>query len=102
MEIYSKQDFVMRENSRGQSTQSAQVIISQTVKHNLKDVEIVDTFYSSKDGYWCYVRISKAEWDYLIAEEMRRIEERVLLILEPTLNNEGLSIAFMLANLLKT
>ncbi len=51
--------------------------INQSVDQNLKELEIVDTFYSDKEGYWVYIRINKNLWQDIQQQEMDELSSRL-------------------------
>ncbi len=51
--------------------------INQSVDQNLKELEIVDTFYSEKEGYWVYLRINKNLWQDIQQQEMDELSSRI-------------------------
>ena len=61
-QIRSEQTMTAREDSAGNSFQSAEQIINETVNQNIKDVETVDSYYSEEEGYWFYLRLNRAAW----------------------------------------
>ncbi len=69
VQISSEQSFVVKEDSEGNAFQSAEVQINQAVSNHFKDVEVTDSFYSEKSGYWFYYRLSKARWAAIQAME---------------------------------
>ena len=83
VQISSEQEFVVKEDSAGNSYQSAEVQINQAVSNNFTDVEVFDSFYSEKSGYWFYYKLSKAKWAEIQRREKAAIEERVKSIITP-------------------
>ncbi len=81
-EIRSDQTFVTRESSTGEAESSAEVVINEAVNQNLTEVETVDSYYSPDIGYWFYLRINRQTWERIQSAEMRKLEERVLDIVD--------------------
>ena len=83
VQISSEQSFVVKEDSEGNAYQSAEVQINQAVSNNFKDVEVADSYYSEKSGYWFYYRLSKAKWAAIQAMEKMAIDDRVKSLINP-------------------
>ncbi len=84
--IKSSQEFTVRENSSGKSSQTAEIQITQSVNSNFKDVEVFDSYYSDDSGYWFYYRISKARWAEIERQAKADIASRVSDIVSPQLS----------------
>ena len=87
VQISSEQSFVVKEDSKGNAFQSAEVQINQAVSNHFKDVEVTDSFYSEKSGYWFYYRLSKAKWAAIQAMEKMAIDDRVKSLITPVYEN---------------
>ncbi len=87
VQISSEQTFTVKEDSAGNAYQSAEVQINQAVSNHFKDVEVTDSFYSEKSGYWFYYRLSKARWAAIQAMEKLAIDDRVKSIINPVYDN---------------
>jgi len=101
-QIRSEQTFLSREDSTGESYEYVETAIYQTVEQNLKQVETVDTWYCTTEGYWFYLRLSKAKWEEMKQEEINRVRERVASLVEPVLLNESSTVAERLAVLARS
>lgn len=55
--------------------------ITQYVEHHLKDLEVVGSYYSKKDGYWVYLRLNKALYELNRRNEMAELATRVYKVL---------------------
>ena len=51
--------------------------INQSVEQYLRELEIVDTFYSGRQGYWVYIRLNKNRWKEIQQNEMNELFERI-------------------------
>ncbi len=100
-EIRSELFITAREDSEGGAYQAAEQVIRETVAANLKDVEVADSYYSADDGYWFYLRLSKAVWKTIQREEADRLARRVVGIVEPSLTDDSISIISRLGALWK-
>jgi hypothetical protein len=87
VQISSEQEFVVKEDSKGNAYQSAEVQINQAVNNHFKDVDVTDSFYSEKSGYWFYYRLSKARWAAIQAMEKLAIDDRVKSLINPVYDN---------------
>ncbi|MBB6478524.1 LPP20 family lipoprotein [Spirochaeta isovalerica] len=56
--------------------------LNQSVEQNLKEWEIVDTWYSEKQGFWVYVRLNKNRWMQIQEEETSQLLQRIQQILK--------------------
>ncbi|TFG64526.1 MAG: hypothetical protein E4H36_02720 [Spirochaetales bacterium] len=101
VQIKSEQTFVGREDTKGNNYESAESVINQTVSQNLKEIETADSFYSDKDGYWMYLRLNKKKWAELQAKEMAQINQRVLQLVTPVLENSSAGVAAKITALAK-
>lgn len=101
VQIKSEQKFVSREDTKGNSYEAAESVINQTVSQNLKEIENVDSYYSEKDGYWMYLRLNKKKWAEIQAKEMAQINQRVLQLVTPVLENDSAGVAAKIAALAK-
>lgn len=51
--------------------------MKQIVDQNLREVEVVDTWYSSAQGYWVYVRLNKSRWMEIRKKESDNLLSRI-------------------------
>jgi len=100
-EIHSEQIFTAREDSDGNSYRNAQLVINEAVNQNLREVEIVDSYHTSDDGYWFYMRLNKSVWEEIKRQEIGQLESRVRSLIEPVLRNPDVSVSSRLATLWK-
>lgn len=91
-EIKSELSITARDDSAGNSFQSAEQVIKESVEANLSEVEIVDSYYSQEDGYWFYLRLNKSVWESIQREESDRLAGRVVGIVEPLLGNSAVPV----------
>jgi len=56
--------------------------INQSVEQYLKELEIVDTFYSRSQGYWVYIRLNKNRWLEIQENEMFQLLSRIQQIID--------------------
>lgn len=66
-----------RDSTRSGSEEIFTEKMNQVVEQNLKELEIVDSWYSRSQGYWVYIRLSKATWAAIRERETAQITERV-------------------------
>lgn len=92
-QIRSELTIQSREDSSGNREDEAESIINETVNQNLKEIEIVDSFHDDDIGYWFYVRLNKAKWAAIQKAEMDQLENRVLSLVAPALENTSVPIA---------
>jgi hypothetical protein len=57
---------------------SVDIIVQTLTSQNLQGVEVVDTFYSPREGYWFYFRLEKRTWDRIKNRDMYLLRDRVL------------------------
>ncbi len=88
-QIRSEQRLTTRETSEGGSYVEAEVVISETVGENLRDVETVDSYYSKELGYWILLRLNKAAWERIQREETAGLVARVTDLLEEEYGRPG-------------
>ena len=75
--IKAETQIVTRDSSDGRYSESFTEKLNQSVEQNLKELEIVDTFYSRNQGYWVYIRLNKDRWREIQTEEMSLLLVRV-------------------------
>ena len=100
-EIRSEQVFEAREDSIGNNYQSAQIVISETVTQHLQEVETVDSYYSPDDGYWFFMRLNKGVWEQIQRNEIGKVEQRVLSIVEPVFADPEVAVSNRISTLWK-
>jgi hypothetical protein len=89
--IQAEQTYTSKEDSKGNSYETGESVINQTVSQNLEQVEVVDSYYSPKIGYWFYLRLNKATWAAIQRREMKKIYDRVSSLVTPVLGNKKVS-----------
>jgi len=95
--IQSEQKLTATGSSTGPGSETVELVIQETVNQNLSNIEVVDSYYSAKDGYWFYLRLNKEEWRRIQEAEMRKLVERIEGILGPALGNPNESAAVRIA-----
>ena len=70
-----------------------EVQINQAVNNHFKDVEVSDSYYSEKSGYWFYYRLSKAKWAAIQAMEKMAIDDRVKSLINPVYDKRRVDIS---------
>jgi hypothetical protein len=100
-QIRSEQFSTSREDSEGNSFQSAEQIIRETVDQNLREIEVADSYYSESEGYWFFVRLDKEIWAAIQREEMDRLARRVISLVGPEIGDSNSSISSRLGTLWK-
>jgi hypothetical protein len=70
------------DRGKGDTGQSFQEKLIQRVEQNLRELEIVDTWYSETQGYWVYVRLLKNTWEQIKEEETAALVSRIQDLLE--------------------
>jgi len=58
--------------------------LNQTVEQDLREIEIVETWYSEEQGFWVYIRLSKNRWNQIREEESLSLLKRIQKILNET------------------
>ncbi len=76
-------------SNQGEYTQQVEELVNQSVETNIKDIETVDTYYCPSNGYWVYVRLSKAKWNAIQAKRHQEVINRVKDLLEPVLSDRN-------------
>lgn len=66
-----------RDSSSGDYEETFTEKMNQVVEQHLKELEIVDTWYSRSQGYWVYLRLSKVKWSEIREEESSELLSRV-------------------------
>lgn len=56
--------------------------MKQVVEQNLREVEIVETWYSAGEGYWVYMRLSKSRWAEIRKRESDEMMNRISSIID--------------------
>ncbi len=102
VQISSEQEFVVKEDSKGNAYQSAEVQINQAVSNNFKDVEVADSYYSEKSGYWFFYKLSKAKWAAIQAMEKMAIDDRVKSLINPVYDNSDSTAVDKISSLSKS
>jgi len=74
--------------SQDQVVEQYEQNMSQFVEKNLKDIEVVDSWYSKKEGTWVFVRLSKAAYERMKQKEMGELRGRVLDQISPIIDGE--------------
>lgn len=88
--IQAETQIITRDSSSGGFSDTFTEKLSQSVEQHLKELEIVDTFYSRNQGYWVYIRLNKIRWHEFQAEEMYLLLNRIQHILnEDYFNNRA-------------
>jgi hypothetical protein len=76
-----------RKEELGIYSQEVQISIKAIVDITLQEVELVDTYYTKEDGYWFYYRLSKERWYRIQQETIKKLKERVIALVSPTLRD---------------
>ena len=88
--IISTQTVQAVEDSSGEAYQRAEQQILETINQSVREVEIVDSYYSETDGFWIYMRLSKAVWERLQKREIAATRERVESLVNDPLSDGNL------------
>ena len=80
--ISAETQIITTDNNSGMVSESFTEKLNQSVEQNLKELEIVDTYYSGNQGYWIYIRLNKNRWQEIQREEMSILLGRIQLILD--------------------
>lgn len=75
--IKAETEIETRDSTEGGYSQTFTEKLNQSVEQHLKELEIVDTWYSARQGYWVYVRLEKSRWAAIQQEEMSDLLERI-------------------------
>ena len=70
--IQSSLDIQTTDSSESGESYRVEQNIIQKVQQDLEAVETVDTWYTDEDGYWYYLRLSRADWETI--QEKRALE----------------------------
>lgn len=54
--------------------------IDETVNRHLELVEVVDSWYSKREGWWFYLRINRSDWFIMVESKQSQLADRVLAI----------------------
>ncbi|MBN2509959.1 MAG: LPP20 family lipoprotein [Spirochaetales bacterium] len=76
--IKGELEVLQQDSSDGESFSRITNRIVENINHVLEGVSIFDSYYSTKDGYWVYMRFSKADFEL----QKQRLRERVLNIIK--------------------
>jgi hypothetical protein len=79
--IKAETELVTTDSTRGGVSNSYTEQINQSVEQYLKELEIVDTYYSSNQGYWVYLRLNKNLWKEIQDNEMSELLNRIQLLI---------------------
>ncbi len=79
--INAETQIVTHDSSNGGYSESFTEKLNQSVEQNLKELEIVDTYYARSQGYWVYIRLNKTRWKSIQNEEMSLLLSRIQQIL---------------------
>ena len=99
--IQSEQTVVATASSQGPAAESVELIIRETVNQNLSNIEVADSYYSSRDGYWIYLRLDRALWREIQEREMRDLVRRIEEMVNPVINNASETAASRLGAVLR-
>ena len=75
--IKGELEVIQQDSSDGDNFNRITSKITENINHSLEGVSIYDSYYSQKDGYWVYIRFSKAEFEL----QKQRLRERVLSVI---------------------
>jgi DNA-binding transcriptional ArsR family regulator len=95
--IITETETRISESTENNNVQSVQRRIQEKVYQTLEGAEVVDSFYSMRQGYWVYMRISRNQLERQKRELAKRLEELLL----PVYTEEDLSAAASLSLLHK-
>jgi hypothetical protein len=87
--IKSELLIVAGQSSTGGAYEAVDQVIRESVDAHIREVEVMDTYYSDEMGYWFYLRLNKSEWESIQKEEMERLSRRVVGIVEPVISDSS-------------
>lgn len=74
--ISSQSVFEQSSNSSQGDTSAYRQSLQSEVRQKLSGIEIVDSWFSSRDGYWYYVRLSKERWKDTVEGEQKVLADK--------------------------
>jgi hypothetical protein len=75
--IEAETEIKTNDSSTGSYSESFTEKINQSVEQYLKELEVVDSFYSPDQGYWVYIRLNKNRWNEIQNNEMSQLLTRI-------------------------
>ena len=97
--ISSSQTVYALENSDGEAYQRVEQQILETVNQSVREVEIVDSYYSDADGTWIYMRLNKVSWERIQKNEIASLRDRVEGIIRAAPNDGEAAVASQMQSL---
>ena len=76
--IRGELEVIQQDSSDGENFQRINRKITENINHSLEGIDVYDSYYSEQDGYWVYVRLSKAEFEM----QKQNLRQRVLSVVE--------------------